>query len=66
MTRLDHIEKSIAALNDDELKQLAEWFDELRWTRWDRQVEEDASTGRLDRIIGEAKAEIAAGKTRPL
>jgi cytochrome c553 len=45
MTKLEQIEKSIAALSDDELKELAAWFDELRWQRWDRQIEEDVGAG---------------------
>ncbi|MDW6026379.1 hypothetical protein SAZ10_31925 [Mesorhizobium sp. BAC0120] len=66
MTKLDQIEKSIASLSDDEFKELVAWFDELRWQRWDRQFENDVKAGRLDRLITEARAEIAAGKTRPL
>jgi hypothetical protein len=66
MTRLDQIEKSIAELPEDELKVLAAWFDELRWSRWDQSLEADEKAGRLDRFIAEAKAEITAGKTRPL
>ena len=66
MTRRDQIEASISALPDDELKRLADWFDELRWQRWDRQIEEDQKAGRLDKFIAKAKADIAAGKTRPL
>ena len=66
MTKLEQIEKSIAALSDQELKELASWFDELRWQRWDRQIEDDSKAGRLDKFIAEAKAELAAGKTRPL
>lgn len=66
MTRLDQIEKSVATLSDAELKQFGEWFDDLRWERWDRQLEADAEAGKLDRLIADAKAEIAAGKVRPL
>jgi ABC-type phosphate transport system auxiliary subunit len=66
MTKLEQIEKSIAALSDQELKELASWFEELRWQRWDRQLEDDVKAGRLDKFIAEAKAELAAGKTRPL
>ncbi|MFI0845425.1 hypothetical protein [Mesorhizobium sp. IMUNJ 23232] len=66
MTKLEQIENSVSALSDEELKSFAEWFAELRWQRWDRQIEADAEAGRLDKFIAEAKAEIAAGKTRPL
>lgn len=66
MTKLEKIEKSVAALSDEELKSFAEWFDELRWQRWDRQLEEDKRTGRLDDLVAEARAAVAAGKTTPL
>ena len=66
MTKLEQIEKSIATLSDEEIKQLAAWFDELRGQRWDRQIEEDAKAGRLDKLADEALADHRAGKTRPL
>jgi hypothetical protein len=66
MTKLEQIEKSIAALDDDELKKLAAWFDELRWERWDRQFEEDVKAGKLDKFADEALADLRAGRTRSL
>ena len=66
MTRLEQIEQSIAALPDQELKKLAVWFDELRWQRWDRQIEEDSKAGRLESLADEALADFRAGRTRPL
>lgn len=63
MTRL---EQFVAALSDDELRRFSVWFGEMRWQRWDRRLENDVSAGRLDRLIADAKAEIAAGKTRSL
>lgn len=66
MTKLEQLEQSVAALSDEDLRRFASWFDELRWQRWDKRIEDDVKAGRLDRLIGEAKAEIAAGKTRAL
>ena len=66
MTKLEQIEKSVAELSSEELKAFAEWFAELQAERWDRQIENDAKSGRLDKLIGKARAEIAAGKVRPL
>ena len=66
MTKLEQIEKSVAELSKEELKAFAKWFAELQADRWDRQIEADAKAGKLDKLIAEAKAEIAAGKTRPL
>ncbi len=66
MSKLEQIEKAVAELTPEELASFAEWFAELQADRWDRQIEEDAKAGRLDRLIADAKAEIAAGKVRPL
>ena len=66
MTKLEQIEKSVADLAPEELKAFATWFEEFQAERWDRQIEADAKAGKLDKLIAEAKAEIAAGKVRRL
>ena len=33
---------------------------------WDRQIKADATAGRLDHLVDEARADIAAGRSRPL
>lgn len=66
MSKLDQIEKTVASLSDEELKSFADWFDDLRWQRWDRRIEEDVRAGRLDGLIESARNEIAAGKIKPL
>jgi hypothetical protein len=66
MTKLEKIQETVESLSDKELWKLAEWFDELRAQRWDQQIEEDIRAGKLDSFFDEARAEIAAGKTRPL
>ena len=48
------------------VNKLAEWLAEFQAEQWDRQIEEDDRAGRLDKFIEEAKAELAAGKARPL
>jgi hypothetical protein len=66
MTKLEHIEKSIEALSDAEIRELEAWFKEQLWQRWDRQIEDDVRAGRLDALAEEAWAEHRAGKTTPL
>jgi len=66
MSKLDQIEKSVASLSDEELKSFADWFDDLRWQRWDRQLEKDVQAGRLDSLISDSRDEIKAGKIKPL
>ena len=66
MTKLEKIEQSVSELSDAELKAFAEWFAELQWERWDRQIEEDVASGKLDGLAEEALADFEAGRTRPL
>ena len=66
MTKLQQIEKSFESLSDEEMKAFAAWFEELRWQRWDRQIEEDSKNGKLDRFADEALADFRTGRTRPL
>jgi len=49
------IEKEIQQLRPDQLKELADWFDEYRSNLWDEKIERDLSDGRLDSIILKAQ-----------
>jgi hypothetical protein len=66
MTRVEQIEREISQLNADEFAQLREWLPEQDWTEWDQQIERDSADGKLDRLMKQALADHAAGKTRPL
>ncbi|AZO13565.1 MAG: hypothetical protein E5V79_02680 [Mesorhizobium sp.] len=66
MTKLEQIEKSVAELSPEELKAFAAWFEALQADLWDKQIEADAKAGRLNKLLAEARAEIAAGKLRDL
>lgn len=64
MSKLKQIEKSIEALSEEEMKAFGAWFDNLRWQRWDSQIEQDAANGKLDSLANEALAELRAGGMR--
>ena len=66
MTKLQQIESAVSTLTDAELREFCAWFDDLRWDRWDRQLEADTAAGKLDAFLDQARAEIAARKVRPL
>ena len=59
MSTVQEIETAIAKLTDKELA-------ELRSFIWDRDIERDASSGRLYQFANEAVEEFRTGKTRPL
>lgn len=66
MSSVVEIEQAITRLTREQFVELERWFAEQRSLLWDRQIEEDATAGRLDALWAEAEKEIAEGKTRPL
>jgi hypothetical protein len=66
MTKLETIEREIASLDPEDVRRLGEWLAAYQEDLWDQQIEADAKAGKLDRLIAEARAEIAAGKVSPL
>jgi hypothetical protein len=66
MTKLEKIEQDITTLSAADFKKLTEWLAEYQADLWDRQIEEDAKVGRLDKLAEEALADHRAGRTRPL
>ncbi|MBY4609750.1 hypothetical protein K6M90_19090 [Rhizobium sp. 9T] len=66
MTKLEQIEKSVTELDKHEFEAFSAWFEALQAERWDRQMETDAASGKLDHFAEEALADFRAGKTRPL
>jgi hypothetical protein len=63
---ITEIEQAITELSPEELARLREWFDEYYAEVWDKQIEEDAKSGRLDKLIAEADDEYDAGLSNPL
>ena len=47
MSSVAEIEQAIARLSAQDFVELARWFDAERNRKWDRQIEEDAQSGRL-------------------
>ncbi len=66
MTKLEKIEHDISSLPANEVHKLADWLAEFCAKLWDEQIEADVKAGKLDKFVSEAKAEITAGKVRPL
>lgn len=63
---ITEIEQAVTKLSEKELAMFREWFDEYYAELWDKQIEEDAKAGRLDKFIAEANEEYNAGLSKPL
>lgn len=66
MSTVTRIQAEIEKLTHAEQRELAQWFAEMQADAWEAQIEEDIQAGRLDHLIAQAEADIAAGRTKPL
>lgn len=67
MTAVQELNKRLQELPESEREAMAAaLLEEMDAREWDRQIKADYDAGRLDHLIEEAKADIAAGRTREL
>jgi hypothetical protein len=66
MSTVAEIEAAISNLPPQDFAQIRDWLLERDNLLWDKQIEEDAATGRLDHVIAEIEGDIAAGRIKPL
>ncbi|MBN3927498.1 MULTISPECIES: hypothetical protein [unclassified Nostoc] len=64
-TRLE-VESAIKQLSEDEVRNLAKWLQEYLDEMWDRKIEVDLASGKLDRLIAQAEEDIAANNVKDL
>ena len=63
MTRVEQLEHEIQKLSPSEFAELRAWLIERDWEEWDRQIERDAASGKLDRLFAEARDAHRQGKS---
>lgn len=66
MTRLEELETAVVALPEKEYSQFRQWFLERDWEKWDRQIEADSASGKLEFLAREAREAKNSGKLRNL
>lgn len=66
MTKVEQLEEEIKKLSPDEFAKLREWLLEIDWQQWDREIERDAASGKLDKLFEKSLADHRAGKSREI
>ena len=66
MTRVKALEQEISKLSPSELAELRDWLLEQDWDTWDRQIEKDAESGKLDKLFKKSLADYKAGKSKEI
>jgi hypothetical protein len=64
MGKLEEIEKAIKALPPAELAEFRLWFAEYDGAAWDKRIDADAASGKLDNLAAEALADYQSGSRR--
>jgi hypothetical protein len=66
MSKLENIQAAIESLSEEEYSRLREWFVEKDWEQWDREIEVDSQSGKLDFLVKEALQEKSKGRLTDL
>jgi hypothetical protein len=64
MSTLEQIEAAILTLPSEEFQQLKQWLADVDYQRWDEQLEQDVTDGKLEALAEEAIAEFQSGQRR--
>jgi len=66
MTKVQRLEQEIKQLSPSELAAFRKWFDEYDSVEWDKQIEQDAIAGKLDKLAEKALADHKAGRSKEI
>ncbi|MCI0618742.1 hypothetical protein L0244_37675 [bacterium] len=66
MRTAQEVEKAVSKLPPHELVRFRAWFEQFDAEMWDKQFENDATSGKLDKIAERAIADYKAGKAKDL
>ena len=63
---LQAIELKIRQLSPGEFSELRDWVIERDWEEWDRQIERDAASGKLEKLFEKARVDHRTGKSKEI
>jgi len=66
MSELEELENRIRNLLPEDLAKFRAWFVEFDHLLWDRQIQADEKSGKLDQLVTEALADYKAGKAKKI
>ncbi len=66
MTKIKEIEEAVSHLPQEDLGQFRTWFEAFDAERWDEQFENDARSGKLDRLADKALSDLKEGRATEL
>ncbi len=62
MSKIDELKAEIERLPSEKFAELFRWLSEKDWEKWDKEIEADSQSDRLDLLAHEAREEKATGE----
>jgi len=66
MSKIDQLKAEIESLPSEEFAEIVRWLSEKDWEKWDKEIEADSESGRLDFLVREAREEKSKGTLKDL
>ena len=66
MSDVKALEDAVKALQPQDLAEFRSWFAEFDLALWDKQIDTDAASGKLNALIAEAEEDYKTGQRREL
>ena len=66
MGKIEVIKNEVSQLSSSELSAFREWFFEFDAEAWDKQIERDSQSGKLDSLAANALKDFQSGKSTEL
>jgi hypothetical protein len=66
MAKIDEIKAEIESLPSEEVAEIFRWLSEKDWESWDKEIDADSQSGKLDFLLREAQEEKAKGNLKDL
>jgi hypothetical protein len=64
--RLTELETAVEQLSEPDYDKFRRWFLERDWLAWDREIDTDSASGKLDFLVREAKDAKRTGRLRDI
>ncbi|HWF14042.1 MAG TPA: hypothetical protein VG272_09935 [Candidatus Acidoferrales bacterium] len=66
MSKIDELKAEIENLSSNEVAEIYRWLSEKDWERWDKEIEDDSQSQKIDFLLREAHEEKVKGNLKDL
>lgn len=66
MFTIKEIESAVERLSKTDLSKFRAWYEEFDAKKWDKQLEEDVLSGKLDKLANQAISDYKTGKCKEI